>query len=656
MSVLTALYRTYNSALDNNMVDRTEFLNRQTVLLPVYHSSKKSNGSNDMIEVTISEKAKFIKAEWIPEGEIAIYPVTEESILRSGKRIAPHPLCDELSYLAKELEPQRHMEYERVRMDWVAFMEDEEFNLLLKVIDEYLRQETILTDCISSLFSYTNYEIIGNYNIVINKGEKKEKTIDLSKIFVTFSVETEKPDEPNISVSTDRAIHNNYINYVRQRNLQKPQQRCDISGDMTYCVIRHRGLLGNAKVISISENKETYFGRLDDGNEIVHIGYETSQKIHLMLKYLLENHQNYRKISKSCYLVNWFSNDISNDEKVSLLDSISPYGVIENEIYEDEDEEDDTPRTLGGSISEAINDYITGSNRKIAEGKFYVMIIEKSSNGRISIKYFRELYKSELYERIRQWYESTSWLFYESKTKRIIRATPSPFSYADAIFGTENNNGHLADKVFLNCKNKKLRAKTIERILLCILENRRFPYDLKNRMLHNLYNRNSYEKTWNYIISVACSIFKKYQIDYQMKEEVNEVLDTNIQTRSYLYGRLLATYEKLELDVINNRNSDNKNRRPTNAERFWNAFTRMPAKTLLTLEDKLKPYKDMLLKINNKAFIYYDRIIQDIMCKLRESENYEQEKNRALDEDFIFGYYAQKQEFYTKKENTDASE
>ena len=59
MSVLTALYQTYNNALKNDMVDRTDLLDQQTLLLPVYHSSKKSTGANDIIEVTLSERIEL---------------------------------------------------------------------------------------------------------------------------------------------------------------------------------------------------------------------------------------------------------------------------------------------------------------------------------------------------------------------------------------------------------------------------------------------------------------------------------------------------------------------------------------------------------------------------------------------------------------------
>ena len=646
MSVLTALYRTYCSALDNDMVDRTDQLRQQTVLLPVYHSNKKSTGTNDMIEVTLSEKGDFIKAEWVPKDQIAIFPVTENSIIRAGKVISPHPLCDEFSYLSKEIDPEKNKEYESVREEWVSYMEEENSNRLLGILNKYLRQGTIFRECVASLFSGVRYEIVKDYAIAVSAGEKSEKIIRLDKTFVTFRVEIKEASEESLSVSTDRELHQNYIGYVRKKNAELPQEKCDISGEMTYCVSRHRGLMGNAKLVSISNHNETYYGRFDAGDEIVHIGYEVSQKIHLMLKYLLENNQNKRQIGESCIIVSWFSDDIGNEEAVDLTDTISPY-----DDPEEDEEENDSPKTLGGGVAVAVNDYITGKRRgEDPEKRFYIMILDKISNGRISVKYFRELPKSELFERMEYWYRSTSWTFFNSTAGKLIKETPSLFRYADTVFGSENEKGYL------ECRNTKLRTKTLERLLSCILERRRFPLDLKNRMLENLCRRSSYDKTWNYVLALGCSIFKKYQIDYLEKDEVNEMLDATKQGRSYWYGRLLAVYEKIEQDVLNSRSSDNKDKRATNAERLWSAYTKMPDRTLKILEEKVGPYRERLIKINYGSVVYYDGIIREITIPLREAEDYEREKNRALNEDFVFGYYAQKQEFYGKKENKQRNE
>ena len=106
MSVLRALYDTYNAALDANLVDKTEDINQQTIILPLYHSNKRSNG-NDIVQITITNEGQFIKADWVPKDEYIIFPVTESSIIRSSGP-APHPLCDELSYLSKEINKNKH--------------------------------------------------------------------------------------------------------------------------------------------------------------------------------------------------------------------------------------------------------------------------------------------------------------------------------------------------------------------------------------------------------------------------------------------------------------------------------------------------------------------------------------------------------------------
>lgn len=667
MSVLTALFKTYNTALDKNMVDQTDKLNQQTILLPVYHSSKKSSGSNDMIEVLLSNEGAFIKAEWIEKDKVAIFPIAENSIIRAGKVIAPHPLCDELSYLSKEIDAEKHKEYERVLEDWISYLRHEHPNKELESIQKYLRKGTILEDCAKSLFANTAYQMKEDYSFILNPGEKTEKSVRLDKTFVTFQIEVESFTKANISISTSREIHQDYIDYVRDKNGKQLQDKCDISSELTYCVSRHRGLLGNAKLISISNHNETYYGRFDSGEEVIHIGYEVSQKIHLMLKYLMENRENKKQIGKSCILVNWFSADIGNKEAINLMGSILPFDTIEEDNkgekiinehadseyldseYDEEEEfeEDDVPRTLGGSSSSTINDYLTGKNRGVkTSDKFYIMILDKISNGRISVKYFRELSKSDLLNRVESWYDSTSWPIYNGAIKKETKQTPSLFRYADTIFGYENVQGNM------ECRNSKLRTKTVERLLPCILDHKKLPLDLKSRMLENLCHRNSYDKSWNSVLAIGCSIFKKYQYDQENGREVKVMFDTTNKERNYLYGRLLAIYEKLEQDALNIDSLGNEDKRSTNAERLWTAYTKMPARTAKILEEKLNPYKLKLYKNRKGLAQKYDIMITDIMNLLSENVNFQLEMNKALNENFVFGYYAQKQDFYKKKDSS----
>lgn len=639
MSVLRALYDTYNLALDANLVDKTEDIGEQTILLPIYHSNKKSNGK-DLIQITLSTQGEFIKADWVPKDEYIIFPVTESSIIRSSGS-APHPLCDELSYLSKEINTEKHEKYMYEIERWREFNNHGYFNQTLEAIAIYINKETILDDVIKSIFGITSYSI-DNKNVIhyFDENQVKQEWAP-EKIFITFLIEQQDAFHKNLSVTTDKQLHNNYIAYVRSLNSDKPKNFCNISNILTYCAKSHRGIMGNAKLISVSNNNETYYGRFKTGEEVISIGYETSQKIHLMLKYLLENKNNSRWIGESSYLINWFSDDISNSDGLQLTGAIS---MSDDDL--DLDYDGDELISLGGSVSKNLNDYLTGRESFIPqESKFYVMIIDKISNGRVSIKYFREINKSDLYKRVDAWYHSTKWGFFNTRQQEIIQLSPSIYTLVDYIMGMETEEKNITTVV---CKNKKMRAKTIERLIPSIIDGKKIPMDLVKRMFNNLCKRSSYGETWNSVVRVGCSLFKKYKLDYNLKDEVNQMLDENIKDRNYLYGRLLAIYEKLEADTLYNISNESGNR-STNAERLWTAYTKTPARTLMILEDKIRPYKERLQKSKPYRYIYYERLIGKIINDLTENENFDNEKNNPLNEDFIFGYYAQKQEFYKKK-------
>ena len=181
--------------------------------------------------------------------------------------------------------------------------------------------------------------------------------------------------------------------------------------------------------------------------------------------------------------------------------------------------------------------------------------------------------------------------------------------------------------------------------------------------MQNLYQRNAYDKQWNHVVRVGCSFLQKYQIDYNIKNGGKKGLDgEKEQTRSYLYGRLLAVYEKLEQDSMKKKDmnkeekKDAELKRATNAERLWNAYTKRPARMQTILEGKLKPYQIRLKKNNYGAAKKYEILITQLMTKLSEVPNFKLDMNKELDEDFIFGYYHQKQEFYQKKEDKQVQE
>ena len=64
--------------------------------------------------------------------------------------------------------------------------------------------------------------------------------------------------------------------------------------------------------------------------------------------------------------------------------------------------------------------------------------------------------------------------------------------------------------------------------------------------------------------------------------------------RSYLYGRLMALYHKLEYDTFT---KDEQGTRVTNTEHLMAMMVRNPAKTIVTLEEKIKRQKQTKARV-----------------------------------------------------------
>ncbi|HQK53863.1 MAG TPA: type I-C CRISPR-associated protein Cas8c/Csd1, partial [Sedimentibacter sp.] len=473
MSLMSALLETYDFALERGLVDCTMIDNKCPVLLPVYHSSKKSGGE-DIFEITIDKNSVAVDGKFLGKDERVVFPITEDSIIRSGSKIAPHAVCDELSYLSREIDPLKNEEYIKGIEELLKYEKANNCESF-KIIGNYIIKNTILVDFLKFCLKSKKYTIDDKFKVIIeleNTGEKAvSKTLDLNKIFITFKIERE--NEGDISLTNDKDIHKFYIGYVKSKNSSRELSYCDITGKLDYCVERHRGIIGNAKLISISNNDETYYGRFKSGGDIYHISYETSQKVHNMLKYLVDDTRYSSFIGEGAYVINWLSNELEKGG-IKLLsefkegDASVKDGSWDEGIDEDEDgitdEDEATMTELGGGISRRIGAYFLGKGGEIDfEGDFYVLIIEKISNGRISIKHFRRLSRSDAYERLKYWYKTIEW-----KLGKHLK-TPSVYQIVDFLYGYEN------DKGFLKCEKNALRRSQIERLIPCLTDSKRIP-------------------------------------------------------------------------------------------------------------------------------------------------------------------------------------
>lgn len=101
MDFFTSLLKTYEKAELADLVDHQKRSN-EPVLLPIYHTSLKSNGKN-IISVKLDKDGQFHKAEFMADKQMIIFPVTADSVARSGSHPAPHPLVDKFAYYSAEM-------------------------------------------------------------------------------------------------------------------------------------------------------------------------------------------------------------------------------------------------------------------------------------------------------------------------------------------------------------------------------------------------------------------------------------------------------------------------------------------------------------------------------------------------------------------------
>lgn len=664
MNLLQALLQTYDNALAAGIVDN-EPTSTEPSILPLYHSNKKSLSGEDMVEILLTPQGDFITGKFLPKDTYVVYPVSEGSIIRTSG-YCPHPLCDDLTYLSAPVPGLSSKDEKKWAEKHELYLEEleqlKEFsntmpNADFEAIYCYIKQERICRDVMQIIQDTRDGKDYTQQGDVISwieniKDTEKKCSLTISKLFFTFSIEH---DEGAISVTQNQGLHQFYIAYVRQQMQQKPQETCDITGKRTYCISSHRGIMGTAKLISISNHKETYAGTIfKTGEEVFHIGYETSQKIHNMLKLLLDKSAFNSYLGGGAYIISWLVQDLAKGG-APLLDE----SVVDTDPWAMEEEDTSYPKEpdytkLGSTRSRALVSYFAGAKELREEDgdrAFCVLIVEKVNNGRVAVKYFHTFTASDIQQRAMNWYDSLAWPVWDVEDKKVKLQTPLLWRLVHFLYGMEANGS-------ISCKQDTLQRNALERLIPCVIEGKSLPRDMKDKAFYQLMNRQSYKKCWNLALSLGCSLFKKFHWDTHTWDPAYFSLSPKgviqyMDKRSFAYGRLLAAYEKLEQDALAVKQDGSvgaDTTRTTNAQRLWSAMIHQPLKIAALLEARTKYYRNALDKKNKGLSVMYEKLFSVLYDEIRIYDADLTQRMRQANEDFVLGYYHQKQMFYTKKE------
>ncbi len=622
---MNVLVETYDACIKD-----ISTMSEKVPLVPICHTV-----NNAHITVTISGDGHFISAEVIDkDNQSTIIPCTEESEARTSAP-KPHPLDDKLIYLADDISrygvevkstfKKSHSQYMSQLLNWVEY---DPFNIKIASVYKYLKSGTIISDLV-----FCGVLTTDNSGLLAKRKERPDSPLfsvakisgEQSDAFIRWAVVV--PGDICIDTWKDESIVKSWMSFVESTLEKKTKGLCYVTGDYVPLAKFHptkiRNLGDLAKIISSNDsNGFTYRGRFDNSDQACGIGFEASQKMHSALRWVI-GRQGYHR-GELC-IVAW---TVSGDNVRN------PVGDMYDELAFDDDSE---VAWTNVEAARNLNKRLRGYSAGILDKNVMILGLDSatSGKGRIAVTFFRKELGDEFVKRLETWHTSCAWVHRYAKAKdaegnerRItFVGAPSPKDIAMAAYGSKADD--------------RIIANVVKRILPCIMDGERIPWDLKESVVRRACNPVSMEKwEWEKTLSIACSIFKQFSGGkYEM------VLEKERKSRDYLYGRLLAIADLMEGEALRNANES----RQTTAVRSMQRFSEYPCSTWKDIELALIPYAS---KLGNRARIY-EMKMSEIM-DMFEGDDFR--NNSKLSGEFLLAYHCQRQDHFKKKEEKNETE
>lgn len=612
------------------------------VLLPPFHTTVTAQ-----ITVTIDQNGNFMRAELVAQDDkMTIIPVTEKSGSRTAGK-EPHPLCDNLRYLAGDYKDYYKDDgvCNELYMSQIEKWEKSTYSHeKVKAIYLYLKKATLIKDLVEQKI------IKLNDNNQIDDKENMEGIVQ-TKAFVRFIIRStgenlhrEIPDE----CWKDRTLQDCYIKYVRSQEREKGM--CYLTGNMESISYLHSKKIRNegdgAKLISANDSQNfTYRGRFANREEAVAVGSETSQIVHNTLKWIIRKQGAF---FDTMTIVTWESDQLSMPKW--NMDTESIITEYENEQEENDwdswdDDWSEEEEVSDGNPITAVKFYkaLNGYGKKVDNTSNMILLaFDAATPGRLAMIENVTLDTARYLKNIEKWHNDCNWIHEKWKDGKRIQfwGMVGVRDIADILFGIENK-GKLS---IVDGNGKKLYAEVAKRLLPCIWYGSNIPYDYVNLAVVKASNPLTYKerKNWERVLTLACSMVKKNEKD-RNKEEWNVALDKSAKDRSYLYGRLLAVADRIEYMTYDAKD----NGRITNAKRYMSTFSQRPYETWKVIEENIQPYLAKLDVVKRK---YYENLLSEI-CNLFDIDKFKE--NKKLDGLYLLGFHSQEYDLRFKKENSE---
>ncbi|MBI2918918.1 MAG: type I-C CRISPR-associated protein Cas8c/Csd1 [Chloroflexi bacterium] len=601
MSWIEKLYRTY----DNN-AGHIGDPNDKVFLLPVGHTDKKTAD----VEITLDACGNFLRGSPVPESDArTIVAATEESAGRTSGG-APHALCDELQYVAADYQAhggtkQPYFDlYQKQLTSWCA----SRFNhTKIQAVLVYVTRGRVMADLTSAQ--------------VLKNGQ--------TDAFVRWCVDV--PGDPQRKLWTDSSIWKSWADYYA--STRATCGLCYVTGNNALLADQHPRKIRDdgdgAKLVSSNdESGFTFLGRFSTADQAAGVGFEVTQKAHNALRWLIARQGFVEYVGKglnrkpSLAIVAWAVSGAEIPDPLSdtqtLLSGKASGPVTTLPGY--------TAQETGIQLSKLIAGY---SVRLGPTDDVVVIVLDSATPGRMAMRFYRELTGSEFLERVKAWHDVDDGCTWQQRLDkdRVFFGAPAPRDIAETAYGRRVDDN--------------LRKATVERLLPSIVDGAQLPRDLVDSCVRRACNKFGIEHwEWERALGIACALYRYHNKERRYKM----TLEIDRKTRDYLYGRLLALADHLEVRALYLA----KEERETNAGRLMQRFADRPNSTWRSIELSLGPYKSRLRAKRPGLLLRLETEMDEVFQSFAPGDfNLE----KPLSGEFLLGFHCQRSSCWANLSN-----
>ena len=698
MSWLQRLYQTYELASQNEEIQAQE-----SSLMPYYHVNQ-----NVQIIVTINDKGDFINAEVCRDGNgkvkssYLVIPATNDSANRTSGAVA-HPLSDKLQYVGKDFheysDGSKKDLYPLYEQELSTWCQSEYTHAKAQSVLNYVQKGTLVKDLLeanvliadpddTSKLAYP--EQASDYpDSLLSSLNKNKGVFDQGAAFIAWRVtatELGKQAEHGVSETwRDESLFDSWQQFYT--TLDSTDGFCYITGRGSPLASKHPNRIlrsaTNAKLISANDlSSFTFLGRFTDDEKSIkahglqgaNISAVVTEKAHAALSWLLtrqgredagqavvawavsgkETLQPTESLDQN---VAFEVSDLTVSVEEDIEDSSDTSEEINADSFEEMENEDDVQEdvtsnndlipsinhsnNLGQTFAKHLNNTMQGYRQRLDKhDQISIITLEAATPGRMAVTYYHETIPDDYIDALECWYQQFSWYAtYKANNtnerKLTIRA-PIPKLIAQVAYGSRVSDA--------------LKKQVVSQVLPCIVEGeaRRFPWQLVDLCIKRACNPLALEHwEWEQALGVACALYRGYHLRQSddEKRSYTVALQTDYNSRDYLYGRLLAVAEDIESLALYIAGE----KRNTTAQRYMQQFANRPFTTWRNIELALKPYENRL-KSNRAGYLANMQDLLDQIMSRFDVEDFN--SDAALSGEFLLGYHSQKMQIKLDKQQS----